>query len=188
MKDNRWLKKKRKEVWGHPSDQLEKRKIWEHECNDRNIWDRDEVPETSICQTDTAEYVPSSWKWSNERFCCAVGRGRFTFMLCSFLVIVGVQAVFHHYVVQRSELIVSLMMGSFGCMWCSFWPPCEPPFRKTFLFSVNNNHTRDAYLNAVSLALNGLSWQMQILCSCNTYCITRRRKSWKDKIYWSCNL
>lgn len=57
---------------------------------------RDEGPETRICHTDSAEYVPSSWKWSNEGFCSDVGRGRFMFMLCSVLGIVDVQAVFHN--------------------------------------------------------------------------------------------
>lgn len=85
--------------------------------------ERDKGPRTRICQTDSTEYVPFSWKLSNEGFCSTAGRGRFIFMLCSVLGSVDVQAVFHHYVVQRSELIVSLMTGCFGCMRCFFMAP-----------------------------------------------------------------
>lgn len=81
---------------------------------------RDQGPGTKICQKDSAEYVPSSWKLSNEGLSSAVGRRRFIFMLYPILGIVDIQALFHHYVVQRSELIVSLMTGYFGCMKCFF--------------------------------------------------------------------
>ena len=61
-----------------------------------------------ICQSSSV-YVPSSWELSNGGFCAAGGRGRLMLMLCSVQESVDVQAVFHHYGVQRSELIISLM-------------------------------------------------------------------------------
>lgn len=43
--------------------------------------ERDEGPGPRICQSDSTQYVPSSWKLSNEGFWSAVGRGRFMYFV-----------------------------------------------------------------------------------------------------------